>query len=941
MKDKQRTINTSGTATVRVKPDSARVFFGVQTIAPTIKAARTDNADRVKKVMEALNALNVPDLKMKTSDVSVDLIQTHKNEDKLPQVLGYRITNTFTVLVRNDTPAKLSAFAAQVLDTALENGATNVQQIVFFKGDLVEAQRQRWPRPSRTPSPTPRSWPAASRPRSGIPFKSAASHGMMGAIRAEPTERSLRRSGHTPGRRRAGSQLQRVGHLHLLIASVLARMRQQGRPLLALRARDEEETRYPMRGVSRCDFVKTGSLGLAALGVGGLILRADAQPTPASGELGAFAAQVDVPAVKPADKWQPTEDNILGPFYRAGAPYPRARSRRRWSRAPSWSSAAGSGGFDTRKPLAWHVLDIWQANANGRYDNDDPKNPPAKDVFKNRRRLITDENGYYEFETIHPAPYKIGPKAWRPSHVHYLVRAGRLQEPDHAAVFQGRPTQQDRRLHQGIANHRGRPQKSRERHLRNRDVRHRAGAREVKVSVGVPPSGGFRTETAGRRDSNKRDSVSERDNDGQGPHRGRRRRARHPARRLPMPWPGYEVAEAADGVRGLEEAVRLGVDLVLLDLLLPKKDGLEVLAELREDPAGPAGHHPDGPRHRGRPRPRPADGRRRLRGQAVLRRELLARRRSGAAPLAWIGPTEVHGGALGRAVIDFERREVRWSDHERGELSETEAAILSFLVAHRTAGRFARRTADRASGASGRRASRRGPSTCTSSGCAKLRDPSGHEARRKRSSPCGPRGTWPGRTCCLWKLQCAEGRVSGTFSSGCLTPFPQRRGRCHEKLVPRQDGRVAGLRRHRGAGGRRPGLGHRRRPAPGAGTAGSRGPRSSSTSSFRVALWRLDSRIWPALAKEDSRPYNDYSAVYTPPLAWHNDGTVCRPASIVLPSPLLHANLPAWMLLHFHIAEEGKESKPTSQGWWGSPQVLTTSLQQRLGQPEGNAAWAT
>ena len=45
---------------------------------------------------------------------------------------------------------------------------------------------------------------------------------------------------------------------------------------------------------------------------------------------------------------------------------------------------------------------------------------------------------------------------------------------------------------------------------------------------------------------------------------------------------GYEVAEAADGVKGLEEAVRRDVDLVLLDLLLPKKDGLEVLAEVRK-----------------------------------------------------------------------------------------------------------------------------------------------------------------------------------------------------------------------------------------------------------------------------------------------------------------------------------------------------------------------
>src|SRR5262245_59150879 len=45
---------------------------------------------------------------------------------------------------------------------------------------------------------------------------------------------------------------------------------------------------------------------------------------------------------------------------------------------------------------------------------------------------------------------------------------------------------------------------------------------------------------------------------------------------------GYDVAEAADGAAGLDEAIRRGVDLVLLDLLLPRRDGLDVLAELRK-----------------------------------------------------------------------------------------------------------------------------------------------------------------------------------------------------------------------------------------------------------------------------------------------------------------------------------------------------------------------
>jgi DNA-binding response OmpR family regulator len=145
---------------------------------------------------------------------------------------------------------------------------------------------------------------------------------------------------------------------------------------------------------------------------------------------------------------------------------------------------------------------------------------------------------------------------------------------------------------------------------------------------------------------------------------------------------GYEVAEAGDGVKGLAEAVRPGIDLVLLDLMLPRRDGLEVLRELRAVRAAvpviiltARGTEDD-----------------RVRGlkmgaddyvvKPFSARELLARveavlRRSVGRPL------EVQGARLGRAVIDLGRREVCWSEQERSDLSETESAILGFLVAHR------------------------------------------------------------------------------------------------------------------------------------------------------------------------------------------------------------------------------------------------------------------
>lgn len=45
---------------------------------------------------------------------------------------------------------------------------------------------------------------------------------------------------------------------------------------------------------------------------------------------------------------------------------------------------------------------------------------------------------------------------------------------------------------------------------------------------------------------------------------------------------GYEVEEAVDGAEALEKAIANYYDCILLDLMMPEKDGLEVLQELRE-----------------------------------------------------------------------------------------------------------------------------------------------------------------------------------------------------------------------------------------------------------------------------------------------------------------------------------------------------------------------
>jgi DNA-binding response OmpR family regulator len=147
---------------------------------------------------------------------------------------------------------------------------------------------------------------------------------------------------------------------------------------------------------------------------------------------------------------------------------------------------------------------------------------------------------------------------------------------------------------------------------------------------------------------------------------------------------GYDCLEADNGDDGLRLAVRGNCDLVLLDLVLPRRQGLDVLAQVRRDrPTLPVivltarGGEDDR-----------VKGLRLGADDYVVKpfsvRELLARvaavlRRSPERPtdIATIG---IPGG-----TVDVARSEVRFDDGECLALSERELELLCYLA--RNAGR--------------------------------------------------------------------------------------------------------------------------------------------------------------------------------------------------------------------------------------------------------------
>jgi len=130
--DEPRLVSTNGMATVRVKPDSARVFFSVTNAASTVPEVRKQNNTAVNRVMEKLGALPIPQKFAKTSTVNVSIVWRDSNH---LQIEGYRMTTQFTVRVVNEDVDKLASEAGLVVDVALEEGANEISQIVFFRED--------------------------------------------------------------------------------------------------------------------------------------------------------------------------------------------------------------------------------------------------------------------------------------------------------------------------------------------------------------------------------------------------------------------------------------------------------------------------------------------------------------------------------------------------------------------------------------------------------------------------------------------------------------------------------------------------------------------------------------------------------------------------------------------------------------------------------------
>ncbi len=126
-----------------------------------------------------------------------------------------------------------------------------------------------------------------------------------------------------------------------------------------------------------------------------------------------------------------TTTDILGPYYRPYAPV-RTDMLVKGTAGQVVILKGKVKQKDCTTGLKNACVELWHCDEKGVYDNDSP-------AFNYRARTYCDEKGNYEFKTVFPVPYSVGPGVTRPAHFHMLISAEGYQTLITQLYFTGDP----------------------------------------------------------------------------------------------------------------------------------------------------------------------------------------------------------------------------------------------------------------------------------------------------------------------------------------------------------------------------------------------------------------------------------------------------------------------------------------------------------------------
>jgi uncharacterized protein YggE len=127
-------IRVTGHARISAQPEQAEVDVGVVTEAPEAGDAARTNAEKLDRVLKALQNAFGPGARFETVSYSLNPVYRHDEPRGQPVITGYHASNTLRV-----RDLQISQ-VGKAIDTATSSGANSVHNIVFKLKDEAAVQ---------------------------------------------------------------------------------------------------------------------------------------------------------------------------------------------------------------------------------------------------------------------------------------------------------------------------------------------------------------------------------------------------------------------------------------------------------------------------------------------------------------------------------------------------------------------------------------------------------------------------------------------------------------------------------------------------------------------------------------------------------------------------------------------------------------------------------
>lgn len=129
-------IATTGVGEASAVPDRATIYIAVQTRGATASAASTENARRVKAVMDTLRQIGIAGDQLETANYGVSPEMSYPTTpSQAPRTVAYSVTNSLLLKLRRIDDV------GRAIDAALAKGANEISSLQFLssKSDSVRS----------------------------------------------------------------------------------------------------------------------------------------------------------------------------------------------------------------------------------------------------------------------------------------------------------------------------------------------------------------------------------------------------------------------------------------------------------------------------------------------------------------------------------------------------------------------------------------------------------------------------------------------------------------------------------------------------------------------------------------------------------------------------------------------------------------------------------